>query len=57
MPPSGGPRKGAGRKTEIKADRNLNIRVDQATLRKLARLEKRWKCSKSEAVRRAISEA
>lgn len=58
MPPSsGGARKGAGRKAEIKADKNLNIRIDEATLKKLAQLEKRWKCTKSEAVRKAIHDA
>ena len=54
--PSGGKRKGAGR-PKAGLNKFLNVSVDEKTLKKLNELCKVWKCTKSEAVRKAINEA
>ena len=49
-----GPPKPAGRPVTIDAAYMIAYRVDADTVHALIELSKRWNCSKSEALRRAI---
>jgi len=46
-----------GRPVTVRADTMLSYRVDADTISALEELSKRWNCSKSEVVRRAVKTA
>lgn len=46
-----------GRPITVDACHSVNVRVDQATIDRLADLAKQWQCSKAAAVRRCVATA
>lgn len=53
----GGARPNSGPEAKMDRDARIHVRVDDATIQRLKALARGWKCTASEAVRRAIAEA